>query len=278
MTTDISVTTKPNALAEPSIRKEVRDAMAYFHNKLVDGTESNPHHAGVISEVPTGNDRAILVRASQDLNAVLRPIEMASEEKRTARRIIATMFTGYRYLKDDPEELVAVYVAHCRSLPLFAITCACEEVKTGSERTRRLEINPAFPPSHAQLFQLATECARRAFEDRILAAKALPRPQPTDHEKGVVARYLADLGQRLGMNVSDEKRKAREAGFEIAAKASETAILREYAKAKVEPFRNKNGVLISLSMVRSLGGTIEVRDGKSVIVLPKREEPEPPKD
>lgn len=245
----------------------------YFSTKIDDG---------MLATMPTQAERAVIARTAADLFASMRPISMAAAESKTAATLLAQMFTGYPNLKQDPLSLVSAYVAHLREMPLFAIARACEEVRDGTERAQRAHVSPAFPPTAAQMAQICAD-VKQQTEHRyrqataVLEAKQLPPLKISERERAVVGQKMAAFSLQLAdTSIEQQERDARrEAGLVAAEKAAEKILLKEYAAAGIEPYKNRHGVLVSLTLMESLGATVEVIEGKKFFVMPSTEEATP---
>lgn len=92
-----------------------------------------------------------------------------------ARRLVlfAKMLEGFRDRPSSPESVAKTYVEKTADLPFDAL----------SEAVRRFERdaveghNPAFAPSSAQIYGLASQIAARS--ERVTAPPRLPPPEPT---------------------------------------------------------------------------------------------------
>lgn len=164
---------------------------------------------------------------------------------------IAALYIG-RHAADDMDVVVATYVTQLKDQPKFAILLGLLDYKEGAERARKLDCKPSFPPSAAQVWQLAehhrNELARQhdmiadVIESKKIAAPAAQekRPLPADY--------------RLpAMKTQTDEEKARKAYLdEEARKRDEAFALGEFKRAGVEPFYSRGGMLIVLPMCRQM--------------------------
>lgn len=226
-------------------------------------------HETLVTRMPTATERQVLHSRAEALMGALTPIGERRADQAEAASVIAAMLVGYNSARKDKAaaETVTVYLEHLKTIPLFAIKAACEDVKAGrvydvDRRTgNRIPLDPDFPPSTIRLRSVAQKhidamSAEKYRFDRVLRAKrALPPPIPEAERAAVAQKFLglkADLERAAaGDELEENKRKARIAGEHRAR--TDQLILGEYAALGIEPVRN-DGMLVSPALARKLGG------------------------
>lgn len=216
------------------IDRRLSDAVA----SILNGVEMVAGQA-VARRLPTPELRGAIDVRLADVRRALAPLSRALAEKERAARAIADMLTGWINAKvADPRAKVAGYVAILADLPCWAVEQVCRDAGTG-----RIEgLDPAYPPSAAQLHVLCEELLarlRKEAADLITAGTVkLVAHVPSEEERLRIGVKLVDLGAELkrserGDEIEGLRVKAeRNAG---AMAEQQARVAAEYAAAGLAP-------------------------------------------
>lgn len=238
----------------------------------------------VLRRRPTEVERRQLQIRARDLETALRPLEPSNrEEWRRAKQVLAFTLGGWSAFRDDPDGMADIFREHCRGLPLWALTMACEDVvhnraDFSDGRGGRRKLVPGQPISSNMVRALAERrVARHADELRrvheVLSARRELRPPQSAEERervGAGLRRLADDLRRRGAAMATDDAADAASRVETARRANERAIEAEYRSAGIaEPLRNPDGTVVSLSMALRMGYAIgRDEDGLAVLLSP----------
>lgn len=230
-------------------------------------------HEFLIDRMLDQAERDVLTRRASALSDVLMPLSKRRSDQVAAASVIAALLVGYGVGRKDraAAETVTVYLEHLKSVPLFAIRAACEDVKAGrvfdvDRRTgNRTPLDPDFPPSTVRLRAVAEKHVKAVEDekfvfDRVLRAKrTLPPPIPEAERRIVAARFkeLTDDMHRREAQQDLDRVEARARTDEEARARGDRLIEVEYRSAGLEPVRNGAGMLVSLSSMKLAGWTVE---------------------
>lgn len=226
----------------------------------------------MVVRMPTMAERQILSSRNDALAGALTPIGDRREDQVTAASVIASLLVGYSSARKDKSaaETVTVYLEHLKTVPLFAIRAACEDVKAGrvydvERRTgNRIPLDPDFPPSTVRLRSVAQKhvevmaSEKYRFELVLRAKRALPPPISEEERTAVGERFKelqADMAARAAIS-SLEETAAKLARADEQRARGERLIVAEYEALGLEPVRN-GGILCSLSMLKNAGWRVE---------------------
>lgn len=159
--------------------------------EMVDGQAVAPR-------VPSQQLRKLAAVRLADVRRALAPLGRAVAEKERAGRAVAAMLGGWINARAaDPAAKVAAYVTALADLPCWAVEQVCQDVARG-----RVEgLDPAYPPSAAQLHQLCEEALRRlrkeAADLALMGSVKLLEHQPSAEERVQLRTKLMGLRDRL---------------------------------------------------------------------------------
>lgn len=185
----------------------------------------------------TRPERDLLDGRKLQLNAILRPVSDASEERRRTAEALAAMFLGFPSMRNvDAQTMITAYVLHLESLPLFAVMKACEDVV----RKRVKDLDSDWPPTSPRMYEIAERHVFPVEGERLMIEKALvgrvPEVEKLTPEavERIGAKAMA-LSQELNKKVERERSETDARTLAELAAGSNAAIMREYQRLGVEP-------------------------------------------
>jgi hypothetical protein len=233
-------------------------------------------------------------------NFVLRrPLTMVEKEILSARsRAILPHLAGAKYSKiakavlnlftglggtsaneEDAEVIAAQYANVLSGLPQWAIDRACMRFARGEVEASEVgakTLDKSFRPASSHLRIIADKIARPYYSEakriemtlRGTVAKAEITPEERARTGAKIAEYLKT--RKLETEAVDlhaeQDRTAK------SAELTKTLILAEYQSAGIKPVVGADGVtLCSLSLMRSLGYTVQEIGDERVLVAPAKE-------
>lgn len=242
--------------------------------KLVDaffGAITREHRGDALPRLPTPGERTTLDGRRKDIVSLLRGHQYSGAAADRARAALNALFGSYfnhRATTEDVEGLLTLM----RERPAWAIEQTCQDVFDGKifdvVRGERVKLNPDFLPSGPRLNQHALDlCGELDAEqfkiERVLAVKIVASPAlreaPTEEQRQVVRNALQSFhgrvvgAEHLEEQLNQRRQETRTDMARASAAAYERDALREYEALGVEPVRNKDGSIVSVSMARSLG-------------------------
>lgn len=196
--------------------------------------------------------------------------------------LITEMLSGFGGSQMSLEEASAVasqYAAVVSGLPLWAIERACMRFAGGEVSAAEVGakmLDRSFRPSSAQLNIVASKMANQVYDEvsrlsKIARGTVALRHVPPEERERVQAKLDELLGTLRAKGENFDKAGAESRTAE-AAKRSEALALREYRAAGLEPVRSSDGMIISLSMLRSIGWIVEEVDGHPALIAPPKPE------
>ena len=227
--------------------------------------------------MPTAEERGILAARARDVQHMVRPIIYADAMKDRAAAALSRMFQSYRNLgvKDakTAAQMTASYLSAFMDMPQFAIEEACEDFRLGKVTKYYLvdnrwgEHDPAFCPSESVLALIVREKARYFVEElemlkKILAAKpamALIASERTPEEQKKAEAQIASAKEQLAawqVEILAAETADRERAAKVSKEFNERAILADYKARGLKPVYSKTGVLISPSLLKTMGHTL----------------------
>jgi hypothetical protein len=227
----------------------------------------------VVNRMPTMIERQVMAERNNALAHALVPIGERREDQVQAAAVIASLLVGYSSARKDKAaaETVTVYLEHLKGVPLFAIRAACEDVKAGrvydvEKRTgNRIPLDPDFPPSTVRLRTVARRhvdvlASEKDRFDRVLRARRTLPPPISQAERELVGERFKDLQAEMrsrsaAADLEEAARKVERAADQRAR--GDRLIRAEYEALGLVPPTTDGGALVSLSMLRSAGWTVQ---------------------
>lgn len=216
----------------------------------------------IIDRLPTPAERDILDNRRRELSEALRPAQMAGADRAKASDAILSMLLGYSANKGQggADALVAAYLTHLESLPLFAIEAACRDVVENKiVMPDGSKPNLEWAPSSPVLFHAAEQhtkrkLAERATFDAVLTTKHALPPPLTDEERAARAEQFKATAEKYRLKVKEDDLAKREPALKAAAEERDRMVGREWEAIGFEPYRGPKGIgaLVSPSLYRLL--------------------------
>lgn len=260
----------------PKVDDGIIDTVERYESQVLQGRSVTDL---MLPTLPTREERAALSRQASIIFETMKPISYSGASLQRGAQIIAALLGGYTQLAQldaaTKQKMLAAFTAKLSKLPLFAVAEACNEITRGTDLAKKYEVRPGYAPSDAQIYQIAETIASRYSVaknriDRILSInKIIPPPlPPEDREK--VGKLLVDLSATLRAP-SDTERAAAKAKREAASDAiNRRWILREYEENGLQPHFDKDGNLITLTLLKMSGYRIIKRTGVSTLLPPNQ--------
>lgn len=272
--TTVAAPTLPGILPDVEIAATLRLFSTFHERRVV-----------IINRMPTAAERQILSARLVILDEILQPLIKSTEmfivsrpekdggglmeidARKMAKRLLGAFFGGYpSLLNADAPGLVTAYIADLRSIPIFALAAALDDIKHGRVRVRdkggrEMPLDKDWPPSSSRVYDQAikamTDADTEARKIRtILGPTQLAQPEMTAPERerssAGIQRALADYHKKVAAVSADdikvelERKTARDA--ETRRRADEM-ILGEYRRLGVEPIY-AGDMLVTPSMAR----------------------------
>ena len=255
---------------------EYRELRGKYSNAL--GSEAG---LDVLRIMPSDEERKILTERAREVQAMVRPISYAGEMQKRAAAALSRMFQSFRNLgvkdADTAEKMTASYVSALVDIPQFAIEESCEAFRLGKLTKYYFgegswgEHDPAFCPSESVL-ALVARAKAKFFEDELAslkkilgAKKATPllANDRTPEEQARINKQVEDAKAQLAAASAARElmeATARADALARAKEANERIILAEYRSLGLKPMRGKTGVLISPSLLKTMGHVVMKSD------------------
>lgn len=210
-------------------------------------------------------------------------LQTASPERATeiiTRTLIG--LAGAAYDDEEAQMVAAQYAFACRDLPYWALERTCARFARGEVRASELgakHLDPGFRPSTAQLCLVArvlTAPLERERDEIGAILKGVPvgrRGAATEGPRGVVEGHLGDA---YAAEERERERKAEQVRLDQPQVEARTNAARaeEYRRAGLEPPQPVHGLIVSLSMMMTMGFRIEEKYGRRALVGPSADRAE----
>lgn len=257
----------------PVLDDAVTDIVERYSSQIIEERFGSP----MLEVLPSRDERIALSAESSRLFEGMKPIRYSNAGVERAAKVVAAILGGYPQLAsldaNVKQKMIASYVTKLSDLPLFAIAEAQLEIKRGSELARKHEVRPGYPPSDAQVYQIANHLCGRLREakhaiDRVLSVNRVVPPPPKPEDRAKVKTMLEDLAYKLRAPL-DAERAERKAQRQAKADAENNMwIVREYRQNGLEPHYDKDGNLITLAVLLKCGYRIADHEGERLLVPP----------
>lgn len=160
----------------------------------------------------------------------------AEPERRKVESLVAAMFGGFRAMRQDGDDAVAIVEVTChvlREFPLWAISEAMIEIAQG-----KAGLDRRFAPNDAQIFAVV-ERAVRAFRKTLEIAEAIlvapVEPPTTARDQSHIDKQVSDAMGALPpveprpeqMRVEHDGRHAERVAADLAARKARRELLQE---------------------------------------------------
>jgi hypothetical protein len=198
-------------------------------------------------------------------SATLRPWITAAKPSQIAPVIGQMMISFGRKPDDEEAKVIATqYVSALLDLPLWCIQRACTRFASAEvsaeEVGAKKPIDYTYPPTTAQLRMIAKKLLQPVAEETtriwmtVRGAVRLEVTEEQHRQTGEKMKEFVDNRMRRMEAEENEERARRRAQNQDS---NRTMILRQYEAAGVEPHYSGDGNLQSLSLLLSVGWTIE---------------------
>lgn len=207
--------------------------------------------------------------------------------------VVLPMFIGFGSKNTTEEESALISMQYSYALgdlPIWAVKRACDRFSNGNVKPEEIQakrIDPAFPPSTAQLHIIAREIARPTAAEFAQIGAILSgepeRAEQTPAEREATASLIAELHEetrvamaRAHLEETEADSRATERRTAEAAQRRLDDRMAEYVNAGLEPPKpGPGGHITSLSMMLHVGWTIQKIGHTNVLVAPPKEVREP---
>ena len=249
--------------------------------RLIDGVvtpERDDRFNFVLRRALTTVEREVLSARSR----VILPHLAGASYSKIAKAVL-NMFAGLRGANADEDEaeiIAAQYAKVLSGFPLWAIERACLRFARGevsAEEVGAKVLDPSFRPASSQLRIIVEKISRPYYAEakriemtlRGTVAKAEMTPEERERTGKKIEEYLAT--RKFETEVVDVQAQQDSAARVI--ENTKKMILSEYQSAGIKPVYGADGVtLCSLSLLRSLGYTVQEIGDERVLVAPAKEE------
>lgn len=239
-------------------------------------TELDPMWNYVLRRALTTVDRQILSKRLGEIAPHLGPARYA----KVAQAVLSCLvgFASKNTSDEDAEVIAAQYATMLAGLPLWAIQRACGRFGRGEVEASEVgakHLDRAFPPSSAQLRMIAEKIVRPFDNEARRIDKALKGTVmktvvgPAERER--VSAKLEGLAGEFKLKAMETESEARAVAERKVFERTQRAVISEYQAAGVEPVVDGSGMVTSLSLLKSLGWTVEEIGNKTVLVAPAKE-------
>jgi hypothetical protein len=175
--------------------------------------------ADVMPTLPSMAFRKELDGRRKELNSLLRPISLASEERKRVGAEVLAFLAGFLDARGT-RETVALYVSHFADQPMFAILAALDDFKNGrvwdtkADGTRLPFTVDRAPSAYRMLDQIkkrASDLQEERFRiSRVLAVKKTLEPEVPKAERDRVQVLLSELADHMRIGVAARNAEDRE--------------------------------------------------------------------
>jgi hypothetical protein len=189
-------------------------------------------------------------------------------------------FGGAKQSVDEAKMIATQYAAVLSGLPTWAIKRACVRWAMGQVMPEEIDektINRSFPPSAAQVRVVAEAIVRPWMQEVARIKKTLiAKPESTVAEdiRAEAGPRVQAKAEAVKLSITDaikaDEARERERNQALTARSLETTdmlIRRQYEARGLTPYE-RNGTLVSLPMLLSMGWTIENNGIRDVLVAP----------
>ena len=231
-----------------------------------------PGQTPTMSRLPSPEERNLLTTRARVVGSLLRPIDMASEEKISAGGAISRMLADCwpNFKPEEPLTFLNGFVDSVKGLPMFAITEAIDDFKHGRVKQvsngdgKFSKVDPSFPPALPVFVQVAEKKTLELSVERhrlkevlaITKARIDPSvPRSTDEQAAITAQ-VSDWRQENNAKKAEEdlaERARRKEESKNARKRSNELILAEYKSLGRTPVYGPGNQLLSPSLLKSIG-------------------------
>lgn len=234
-------------------------------------------HNAVLRRELTITERDALLKRGRALAATLERAPI-----RKIAKLISETLSGFgssRASAEEAEIVAAQYAVVLAGLPLWAIERACLRFAGGDVKPEEIgakHIDPNFGPSSAAVKIVASKIAAPYEEDlvkvRMICGGTVAPKEIGPEERKRVGEKLAARAKEMKQAGEVVDLEAQRVALARAAEVTKQTLLGEYRSAGLEPVCANDGTtLISLSMLRSLGYTVEEVAGERTLIAPARE-------
>jgi hypothetical protein len=278
MVTDIAVKTPAGLLAD----EQASEVLAQFTTFIEGATV-------IINRMPTTVERKTLSKRARDLESVIAALGSAGMGE--AKKLLAQFFLGYpSLLNADAPGLITAYISDLRSVPLFALRAALDDIKHGritvsDGKGRQMPLDKDWPPSSSRIYDIAVKISEPSWQEftkinRVLGTVQLARPDMTDDERERVKLKIKSLHSQFTKSVATDDANVIDANQEAELRAEaerarqQQAREMEYRSAGLEPIYadEKKTIIVSLPLMLLMGHRIKKdTNGAAVLVGPTLE-------
>ncbi len=232
-------------------------------------------------------DRRALQERAKELAPWLVPQTKKGDYVDPIKRMLLTG-GGAAVTEKEAAVIVAEFVSYVYRMPLWAVERACRMFGNGEVTADMLD-DPKFDkgmrPSSAQFAYICREVMRPFAEEstRIsMTIRGTVGREPDEAERARVGEKLSNFAEALTLQSDlrrDEERTAAVQRLSASDQFNRSMILREYEAKGLAPRFGKDGKPQSLSLLLSVGWTIEEGgEGRRYLVPPPAPPPGDPRD
>lgn len=213
----------------------------------------------------TKDERATLKLRFQELNALLRPAELAMAEMESAQRALGTLYGQYPQMRDPAETALGIAATMAKEFPIWAIIQSCDDVyhrrvyDTDRKTGARSYLSPDFPVSGVRLGQVALAHIQPLKDEQttlgvILSAEVRPEPLPENAGR-IVKPVLPVLpGMPAAQSAAEAHHQAQRKAVQdkladSARQQQQNTIAMLYRQRGIAPKRTKAGDLIHPDLI-----------------------------
>jgi hypothetical protein len=150
--------------------------------------ERNIDNKPVLSRALTGDERAYLLDRRSKLATAMAPGD-TKEIRKSVSRMLAGFMAGKEVSDKSAVASIAQYISTLKRLPWWAIERACQKFSRGEiTEVSGQPVNPAYGPSTAQLYQIASSLCTEFYKEMQAVNSAVTgvlehKPSPEEVER-----------------------------------------------------------------------------------------------